>query len=51
MTKEELLQIIDEESNVYEKWEKHNNDLEYLPEAIANAFDRVKEAVIEYSKD
>ena len=51
MTKEELLNIIEEESNVYEEWQKHNNDLEYLPEAINKAFDRVKEAVKEYCKE
>lgn len=45
MTKEELLNLIDEESHVLEEWEKHSNDLEDLPEYISAAFKRIKETV------
>lgn len=48
MTKEELLIKIEECSEVYEIWEKKNNELEYLPKFIEDAFSEVKEAVVEY---
>ncbi len=51
MTKEKLLEIIDIQSDVYNQWQIHNNELEYLPEAIDTAFNNVKEAVEQFIKE
>ncbi len=48
MTKEELMDIIDYESTIYNRWETHNGDKDILEESIAKAFSNIKEAVKEY---
>ena len=48
MTKKELMDIIDNESNIYQEWQKHNNEIECLEEEIDGAFSRIKEAVEEF---
>lgn len=51
MTKEKLLEIIDEQANIYNEWHDHNNELENLPTAIETAFNNVKEAVEQFIKE
>lgn len=48
MTKEELMDIIEYESTIYQRWEDHSGDIEILEESISKAFSHVKEAVEEF---